>query len=329
MVSLITVFFPDRLYHFDNADTSRLTYFFIIILDIVVFLLAYILLEKKMGRAEVRNNATVPMAVLGLFVLIINQFWSVGLFIIGGEYLTTYNAAIEYVWNSLLCIMVLAVQLNLLTISRKENELEIVNKLIAEREQQYKISKSTMDAINRKCHDLKYQIAALSSGNASQKDMDEAMELIDSFDSTVHTGNETLDIIFTEKNYYCQKHDIAFTLMIDGKMLDFMDPADQYVMFGNMVDNAINAVRKIENHSDRYIYINIHAENKLVLIQTENRYEGTIEFKDGIPKTTSGDDFNHGYGVSSIKLIAEKYNGSMHASADDGIFLLNVVIPME
>jgi sensor histidine kinase regulating citrate/malate metabolism len=65
------------------------------------------------------------------------------------------------------------------------------------------------------------------------------------------------------------------------------------------------------------------------LIQTENAFKGSLQFKDGLPKTTTGDEFNHGYGVSSIKMIAEKYGGSLNTRAEDNVFYLNILIPME
>jgi sensor histidine kinase regulating citrate/malate metabolism len=116
--------------------------------------------------------------------------------------------------------------------------------------------------------------------------------------------------------------------MIDGAKLDFMEVTDQYVLFGNMIDNAINAVSKLPEGMERSIYLNVHAEKKLLLIQTENPFTGEVTFQDGLPKTSSGDEFNHGFGMKSIRLIAEKYHGSVSSRAKDGTFYVNVVIPL-
>ena len=35
----------------------------------------------------------------------------------------------------------------------------------------------------------------------------------------------------------------------------------------------------------------------------------------------------HGYGVKSIKYIAESHGGAVSAVVDDGIFILQIVIP--
>ena len=88
-------------------------------------------------------------------------------------------------------------------------------------------------------------------------------------------------------------------------------------------------MRKIREYERRSIYINVHAEKKLLLIQTENPFVGTLTFEDGLPKTTTGDEQNHGFGMSSIRWIAEKYGGSVNTRAEENIFYLNVLIPMQ
>lgn len=300
----------------------------ILVCDVVVFSAAYFVLVKRLWNAELQPNTALPVVALAVIVLIMNQVWGVYYDILGEVYNTSPFAMIGYAWNLVCCVLSLGVQFGIFGISQRDWELEITKKLIAEKEQQYKLSKESIDAINRKCHDLKYQLAALSANEDSQKHIYDAMDLVDSFDNAVHTGNETLDIIFTEKNSYCRKNDITFVCMIDGEKLDFMDAVDQYVLFGNLIDNAINAVRKIENHAERSIYINIRAEKKLLLIQMENPFVGELTFENGLPKTTTRDELNHGFGMGSVRLVAEKYQGSVNTRAENGYFYLNIVLPI-
>lgn len=320
---------PEQLSHWvgENRSVGPYGFLLIILCDGLVITVSYFVLVRRLWSMELRPNTTMSVAALAVIVLVMNQVWGMYYDIIGEEYASSPPVLIGYAWNLTCCILSLGVQFGIFGISRRDRELEITRKLIADKEQQYKLSKSTMDAINRKCHDLKYQLAAVSAGGGSRH-IDEAMELVDSFDSAIHTGNEALDTIFTEKSFYCKKHDITFVCMIDGAKLDFMDVTDQYVMFGNLIDNAIHAVRKVQDHGVRSIYINIHAENKLLLIQTENPFVGELTFSDGLPETTTGDQLNHGYGMSSIRFIAEKYHGSVNTRADNGIFYLNILIPI-
>ena len=54
-----------------------------------------------------------------------------------------------------------------------------------------------------------------------------------------------------------------------------------------------------------------------------------IKLKDGLPETSKQDKDNHGFGLKSIKLIAEKYNGSLAVSTEiKNLFSLNILIPL-
>jgi len=326
----ISWFLPDSMAHFSAGSELLITgYILTIVCDAIVYIIAYFLIIKKLRNIDIDKKATAKVIILTGGVLVVCQFWLFGMVNNGYEPTKSVTDLIGYGWTMASCLLCLAVQFGMFTVAERNRELEITKRIISEKEQQYKLSKSNIEAINRKCHDLKYQLAALKSGEGdNQKHVDEALELVESFDSKIHTDNDTLDVIFTEKNNYCKKHEIIFVCMIDGEKLAFMDPVDQYVLFGNIIDNAINAVRKIKEHEKRSIYIKVHAEKKLLLIQTENPFVGTLTFDDGLPKTTSGDEFNHGFGMQSIRLIAEKYDGSVNTRAENNVFYLNVLIPL-
>ena len=76
------------------------------------------------------------------------------------------------------------------------------------------------------------------------------------------------------------------------------------------------------------ISLQIRKSMNLVLLHVDNKYMGEIRMKDGIPKSTKGDDVNHGFGMWSMRLIAEKYRGTLTVAVEQGIFNLNVVIPV-
>ena len=60
-----------------------------------------------------------------------------------------------------------------------------------------------------------------------------------------------------EKGLYCQSHDIQLTCMPSGDSLDFMQVADIYALFGNALDNAMEAVSALPDDAERYIAVRI------------------------------------------------------------------------
>lgn len=328
--SCVTLLWPQQLAHFGvEIAINWKAYFVMWLCYFAVCGLIQHFFLRQIGNIGMQRLATGPVVAISVAMLVVNQ--------VLGMYFELYaapNAApqlhfLEYVWNALCCLFCLAIQFGIFHSSRQEQELEISRRLMTEKEQQYNISKSTMEAINRKSHDLKYQLTALAAGQKDRRPLDEALALVESFDAMIHTGNETLDVIFAEKTQFCQQQGIGFVCMIDGARLNFMDTTDQYVLFGNIIDNALNAVRSLPPEVDRSIYMDVHAEKKLLLIRTENPFAGTLQFRDGLPRTSTGDELNHGYGMSSIRMICEKYGGSISTRAEDGRFYLNAVLPLK
>lgn len=63
--------------------------------------------------------------------------------------------------------------------------------------------------------------------------------------TVARTGNETLDIVLTDKLLYCEKNNVTITCIADGKSLSFMSEEDIYSLFGNALDNAVLAVEQL------------------------------------------------------------------------------------
>ena len=66
----------------------------------------------------------------------------------------------------------------------------------------------------------------------------------------------------------------------------------------------------------------------MAVIHTENFFEGEIEFQSELPVTTKQDKRFHGYGMRSMQKTVEKYGGNMSIVTEDGIFNLNITIPI-
>ena len=155
----------------------------------------------------------------------------------------------------------------------------------------------------------------------------EIEDVISIYDSTVKTGNEALDIILTEKSLYCSKHDIKLCCIIDGEKLSFMKSADLYALFGNVIDNAIEAVERLDS-GKRTISLSVKQINSFLTVNIHNWYEKEISFIDNLPKTTKSDTSMHGYGMKSVQMICRNYGGEMSINTENKVFNLNIVFPL-
>lgn len=239
------------------------------------------------------------------------------------------NVVSTYIYNILCCFFMLFIQSSMIDVKKLEKEISVINHIWRQEREQYEISKENIDLINRKCHDLKYQIRKIAGGGLSEQQKKEIEDVISIYDGMLKTGNEALDVIFAEKSLVCRKNDIKLNWMIDGKKIDFMETADIYVLFGNLIDNAIEAVEKLVDGEKRIISLNVYAENEAVKVEMSNYYAGEIILGDGgLPKTSKSDKGYHGIGLRSVRLITESYGGKTSVSAEDGIFTVKISIPI-
>ncbi len=116
--------------------------------------------------------------------------------------------------------------------------------------------------------------------------------------------------------------------MVDGAALGFLDVMDLSALFGNALDNAIEAVVQLPDPEQRLIHLSVSQEKGFLRIRLENRCREEEAVAGSLPKTSKQDKRNHGFGLKSICAIAEKYDGSATVHAEKGWFELRVLIPL-
>ncbi len=326
--SLISMLNPDRFEHLYSLGHLPSIIVLIAICNIITYTICYFAFVRKMNGIDKFQISTPSLLMLTGTIVLINEVWGPLFNFYSTAGPTDWERGSQYLWNIVSCILCLCLMFGIFSKNKVNMELDFIKQISSGKEKQYQISKSTIDAINMKCHNLKYQLSRLEIEKNSEQLLKDTYELIDTFDSEIKTNNEILDVIFTEKNSYCRLRKISFVCMIDGSKLNFMDVADIYVLFGNIIDNAIQAVSEISNTAARCIYIDIHSENKLLHISTENCYKGEIQFNEGLPETKTKDFINHGYGMKTINMICQKYGGNVSTKSKDNRFYLNIIIPL-
>lgn len=233
-----------------------------------------------------------------------------------------------YLAELLCCVVGLLYQHSLYRFCGYEREETYINSLLAQSQKQYERAKDDMEQINIKSHDLRYQIERFRQvGQVADSELDEMEEAINAYDATIHTGNPALDVLLTEKSLICLKKHIGFTCMADGKGLNYIQPGDLYAIFGNALENAIEACEKLKDPEKKQISLVIHRDRGFCLIYLQNYAEEKLKFTNGLPETSKKDYINHGYGLKSMKHLTEKYNGELSFKQSDDIVELFMLFP--
>ncbi|MCR5417282.1 MAG: GHKL domain-containing protein [Pseudobutyrivibrio sp.] len=221
-----------------------------------------------------------------------------------------------------------------------KNENDAINQLFQKQYEQYKLAVDNSEALRKEMHDMKHYVMALKNEDDPQKradvlnDMEQAIAIQESF---MNTGNQVLDVILTTKSLQCQKKGIALNAMVDGDVLVGIHVKDICSLFGNVLDNAIEATQQVENKDKRLITLSVRRRNKFIIVECENYSDGSSvrlksnqgrrRFGSGnLPATTKGDNVKHGFGLKSILQVAEKYGGAMNCTYEDGWFKVKVLL---
>lgn len=176
-------------------------------------------------------------------------------------------------------------------------------------------------------HDLKNHLLVLESRQNTEETRQMAESLrsqIAGYENYVHTGNEFLDIILKDKAVKAREKQIDFSAMVDWGGIDFVKPLDISTIFGNAIDNAIEACEKLAQ-DQRLITVKAECVRDMLLITIEN---STLSEVQPIEGTTKQDHFLHGFGISNIKNAVEKYGGQCSFRQEDGTYRLKILIPI-
>lgn len=120
--------------------------------------------------------------------------------------------------------------------------------------------------------------------------------------------------------------DIDFHAEIDLSEGGFLDGLDVSTIFGNALDNAIEACGKLPDE-ERFITVRAGVECRNYLsIQIENSADREACGENRV--TTKEDTFWHGFGRRNIESSVEKYEGSCTYKHRDGIYTLSILIPI-
>lgn len=136
-----------------------------------------------------------------------------------------------------------------------------------------------------------------------------------------YTGNPILDILLTDRAEIMEEKGMKYNIQVEHTNLDFIDAIDVTTIFGNLLDNAIEACEQME--TEKLICIYIKAYHEMVAIQIKNSCS-VIHWKKGWP--VSEKNGHQGLGLLNVKQIIEKYEGSMSLKAQDGMFIVNIFL---
>lgn len=177
-------------------------------------------------------------------------------------------------------------------------------------------------------HDMKNHLLVLENSQGSDAARQMAQHLrsqIADYEDYVHTGNEFLDIILRDKAEKAREKKIDFSVAVELGGIDFVEPLDLSTLFGNGIDNAMEASEKLPE-DQRTILLKAGRVQNFLSVLIENRCKQEESSKNR--RTSKSDEFLHGFGISNMQKTAEKYGGQLITKSENEKFILKILIPI-
>lgn len=294
----------------------------------VIYSLMYVTLIRRLKFGEsvpINSRRLLLVAIIVVVIGVFVSFYGAVLsFRAGRPEVVEGILIVVCLFSILSCLLALTLLKALIDLRQGEKERAVLQHMLHQAKQQYNMSEENINIINIKCHDLKHQLLALGD-RVDREQLNKIAEAVDIYDSSFETGNKALDVLLTEKSLICMKNHVRLTCMLDGSVLNYWKPGDIYSFFGNAIDNAFGSVSSLEDEK-KVISITSETRGNLINIRIENYYSGEINFEDGLP-VTSKDRRYHGFGMKSIKMVAEGYGCVVGVEIHGDIFCLSLFVP--
>ena len=180
-------------------------------------------------------------------------------------------------------------------------------------------------------HDLRNHMqvlkAHLDSGDMKkcQSYLEEMEADLNEIDAVVKNENVMADAILNSKLSLAKSKNIKLNVTANIPSSIPLTDTEFCIIFGNLMDNAIEACEKISEENKRFIRIYIGMFKKQFYISVGNATDSKIRVKRY--RTLKGE--GHGMGLYRIDKIVKKHDGYLNRENEPGVFVTELMIPYE
>ena len=218
--------------------------------------------------------------------------------------------------------------------SQKRSSAEMQRSLL---EVELKQSQQEMDAMRASemqtavyQHDMRHHlnmIGGLLAAGQPQQAQDYIQKVqsdVESIATRRFCENETVNLLCSS---FAQRAERAgVQLQVDARVPQELSVSDTELcsLLSNALENALRVAGGLEPPARRVVGLYCGIRLGKLLIEVRNPYDTPPVLRDGIPVS---DEAGHGYGCRSMRAIAQRRGGLCQFLAEDGTFLLRVMLP--
>jgi len=210
------------------------------------------------------------------------------------------------------------------------NEVAVLENLSQLKTEYYDTLQSHIAETKQARHDLRHHLSVFQScidaGDIEKltKYMDEYRESLPDDTELTLCDNYAVNSILRYYSGKAKKEGISFETHLELPENTGVSDSDLCIIFGNCIENAIEACRNVDG--ERFIKINSKIVGKNLAVTIDNSFDGFIDENKGTFLSRKHD--GEGIGISSVKAVAAKYDATARFEVVDNVFQAMIMLRM-
>ena len=304
----------------DHGGSSRAVC--IVVAKLIVLVLIQISTQIIRKNDSIIPRWTIPLVVGQLFsifaealLLQLSIYENISAF-----YIAIYSACLLYI-NLVICFYTETIK----TAYNERHMRELAEQQLQIQVSYYEKEQQARDATRALWHDIKKYTNATQDlfqhgdmENAVQS-LQQATTVLSEIHQTVDVGNAVVNGILERALEQVQNQGISldFDVWVSDQLP--ISAVDLYIIMGNTIDNAVEACQQVPAADSPTISLTLRQQNHTLFYAIDN----PIPAKQG---KKPGDV--HGYGIRNVKNCVAKYHGMTTVSKQNGVFSVQIQLPL-
>lgn len=330
---VFTIFslFTDNIEVVVQGDISYIRLVFLLICKTIHFSFyrLLLLLFKKDNNLDIKNS---------LLSVLFNVVTAIELSIIL-EIAAIYDLSGMGLWVTILSIfmilqnIILYLMINQIQkLLKNKYELSLIREKIDSEKSRVEEATVVWNNIRKVRHDLKNHFAILK-GKLEEEDMESCKKYLSELNNTVEnmgnlikSGNSIIDYLINSKLSNLNNVKVLISGYV-GNYSD-IDEMDLACILGNVLDNAIEAQKKVT--AEKRIELHFLQKNTNRVIVCKNTIDESVLNDNSDLKSTKDSTEFHGLGHQIVESTVKKYDGMVNYYEDENntVFCVQIIIPL-
>lgn len=222
-----------------------------------------------------------------------------------------------------LCIMSFWLAYGAYQGKQQKKRSEYLRKQMNVQQQTYIQQYENIRKVRKTQHDMKHRLVVIEQ-LLIEKDYERAQSYTKEFLAELDAvkefkyGDNTLSTLLLIKEETARERGVRMEINAEAINTTRVSEMDLTMIVGNLLDNAIEAAEKVEDHPEVYVIIKTKS---ILYISVKNRVKDTDIIKTGKPDyTTKENTLLHGFGIACIRELVDRNGGRLDMEASDGWF---------